>query len=95
VYYNECKLSINEKEKFKEYLKLIGDYKILKKNERSNRETLYKMECKIASLTEDLKEHPYFASLTTFIIYNIDQVQDKIIEDEGIIQFIFLDELSI
>ncbi len=95
VYNNESKISKEEKEKFKYYLKLFEEYRIKRKTERNNKETLYNIEQELAVLTEELKDHPYFAPLTTLNTYNIDQVQEKLTVGEGIIQFICLDSICI
>ncbi|MDE7275137.1 MAG: hypothetical protein K2N95_19195 [Lachnospiraceae bacterium] len=92
IYNNECQVTKEEEEQFQRYIELLGRYHVQKRNNNEDKEALLKVERELEKQTNMLKDsHPYFQPLSQFNTYSIEQVQDRLCEDEVLIHSVALD----
>lgn len=96
IYNNECQVTKEEEEQFQCYLDLLGRYHVQKRNNNEDKEALLKVERELENQTNILKDrHPYFRPLSQFNTYTIEQIQDRLCEDEVLIHSVVLENYLI
>lgn len=96
IYNNECQVTKEEEEQFQRYIELLDHYHVQKRNNNEDKEALLKVERELEKQTNMLKDsHPYFQPLTQFNTYSMDQIQDRLCEDEVLIHSVVLDKFLI